>query len=99
AERIAHIPQILYYWRILPSSTAADQSTKSYAFDAGLKAVQDAIDRRKIKATVQHAAGNGLYDVDYHVISEELVRVIITTRNGYDDVKRCVDSIIDKTTY
>ncbi|MDT2638929.1 glycosyltransferase family 2 protein [Enterococcus dongliensis] len=98
-ERIAHIPQILYYWRILPSSTAADQSTKSYAFDAGLKAVQDAIDRRKIKATVQHAAGNGLYDVDYHVISEELVSVIIPTRNGYDDVKRCVDSIIDKTTY
>lgn len=99
AERIAHIPQILYYWRILPSSTAADQSTKSYAFDAGLKAVQDAIDRRKIKATVKHAAGNGLYEVDYQVLSEDLVSVIIPTRNGYDDVKRCVDSIIEKTTY
>lgn len=99
AERIAHIPQILYYWRILPSSTAADQSTKSYAFDAGLKAVQDAINRRGIEATVQHAAGNGLYDVDYKVLSEDLVSVIIPTRNGYDDVKRCVDSIIEKTTY
>lgn len=99
AERIAHIPQVLYYWRILPSSTAADQSTKSYAFDAGLKAVQDAIHRRGIKATVNHAAGNGLYDVDYHVLSEDLVSVIIPTRNGYDDVKRCIDSIIEKTTY
>ncbi|MDT2599275.1 glycosyltransferase family 2 protein [Enterococcus hulanensis] len=99
ADRIAHIPQILYYWRILPSSTAADQSTKSYAFDAGLKAVQDAINRRGIKATVNHAAGNGLYDVDYQVLSEDLVSVIIPTRNGYDDVKRCVDSIIEKTTY
>lgn len=99
ADRIAHIPQILYYWRILPSSTAADQSTKSYAFDAGLKAVQDAINRRGIKATVNHAAGNGLYDVDYQVLSKDLVSVIIPTRNGYDDVKRCVDSIIEKTTY
>lgn len=99
AKRIAHIPQILYYWRILPSSTAADQSTKSYAFDAGLKAVKDAIDRRKIEATVNHAAGNGLYDVDYKVLSEDLVSVIIPTRNGYDDVKRCIDSIIQLTTY
>ncbi|MGF2941889.1 glycosyltransferase family 2 protein [Enterococcus xiangfangensis] len=99
AERIAHIPQVLYYWRILPSSTAADQSTKSYAFDAGLKAVQAAIERRGIKAAVNHAAGNGLYDVDYQVLSEELVSVIIPTRNGYDDVKRCLDSIIEKTTY
>ncbi|MDT2769690.1 glycosyltransferase family 2 protein [Enterococcus pseudoavium] len=99
ADRIAHIPQILYYWRILPSSTAADQSTKSYAFDAGLKAVEDAIKRRGLQATVNHAAGNGLYDVDYKVLSEDLVSVIIPTRNGYDDVKRCLDSIIEKTTY
>lgn len=99
AERIAHIPQVLYYWRILPSSTAADQSTKSYAFDAGLKAVQAAIERRGIKAKVSHAAGNGLYDVDYQVLAKELVSVIIPTRNGYDDVKRCLDSIIEKTTY
>lgn len=99
SERIAHIPQVLYYWRILPSSTAADQSTKSYAFDAGLKAVQDAIQRRGIQATVNHATGNGLYDVDYKVLSEDLVSIIIPTRNGYDDVKRCVDSIIEKTTY
>ncbi|OTO76639.1 MULTISPECIES: glycosyltransferase family 2 protein [unclassified Enterococcus] len=99
SERIAHIPQVLYYWRILPSSTAADQSTKSYAFDAGLKAVQDAIQRRGIQATVNHAAGNGLYDVDYKVLSEDLVSIIIPTRNGYDDVKRCIDSIIEKTTY
>ncbi|MBV7389856.1 glycosyltransferase family 2 protein [Enterococcus alishanensis] len=99
ADKIGHIPQILYYWRILPSSTAADQSTKSYAFDAGLTAVQDAIQRRGIKATVTHAAGNGLYDVNYDILSEDLVSVIIPTKNGYDDVKRCIDSIIALTTY
>ncbi|WP_159722055.1 glycosyltransferase family 2 protein [Enterococcus sp. CSURQ0835] len=99
AKRIAHIPQILYYWRILPSSTAADQSTKGYAFDAGLKAVQDALARRNIKGTATHAAGNGLYDVQYEILAEDLVSVIIPTKNGYDDVKRCVDSIIEKTTY
>lgn len=98
-DRIAHIPKILYYWRILPTSTAADQSTKGYAFDAGLKAVQDALVRRNIKGYATHAAGNGLFDVHYEILKEELVSVIIPTKNGYDDMKRCLQSIVEKTTY
>lgn len=98
-KRIAHIPKILYYWRILPTSTAADQSTKGYAFDAGLKAVQDALVRRNIKGTATHAAGNGLFDVHYEILKEDLVSVIIPTKNGYDDMKRCLESIVEKTTY
>lgn len=99
AKRIHHIPKILYYWRILPTSTAADQSTKGYAFEAGLKAVQDALIRRNIKGTAHHAAGNGLYDVEYEVLSEDLVSIIIPTRDGYDDMLRCLNSIVAKTTY
>ncbi|WP_297075390.1 glycosyltransferase family 2 protein [uncultured Enterococcus sp.] len=98
-EKIAHIPKILYYWRILPTSTAADQSTKGYAFDAGLKAVQDALIRRKIKGTATHAAGNGLFDVHYEILEESLVSVIIPTKNGYEDMKRCLESIVAKTNY
>lgn len=98
-EKISHIPKVLYYWRILPTSTAADQSTKGYAFEAGLKAVQDALDRRGIKGTVTHAAGNGLYEVNYDLLSEELVSIIIPTKNGYADMKRCLSSIIEKTLY
>lgn len=98
-QKIGHISKILYHWRILPTSTAGDQSSKSYAFEAGLKAVQDAIVRRKIKGTVTHGTGNGLYNVTYDVLEEELVSIIIPTKNGYKDLKRCVDSIIEKTSY
>ncbi|MEQ3458493.1 glycosyltransferase family 2 protein [Enterococcus cecorum] len=99
AQRIHHIPKVLYYWRILPTSTAADQSTKGYAFEAGLKAVQEALVRRGIKGTAHHAAGNGLYDVEYEVLSTDLVSIIIPTRDGYDDMLRCVNSIVAKTSY
>jgi glycosyltransferase involved in cell wall biosynthesis len=99
AKRIAHIPEVLYYWRILPTSTAADQSTKGYAFEVGRKAVEDALQRRNIKGHVNHAAGNGLFDVVYDVLSEDLVSIIIPTRNGYDDMIRCLTSIVEKTTY
>lgn len=99
AQRIHHIPKVLYYWRILPTSTAADQSTKGYAFEAGLKAVQEALVRRGIKGTAHHAAGNGLYDVEYEILSTDLVSIIIPTRDGYDDMLRCLNSIVAKTSY
>ncbi|WP_429950390.1 O-antigen biosynthesis protein [Enterococcus sp. AZ170] len=99
ASKIAHIPKILYYWRVLPTSTAADQSTKGYAFEAGRKALEDALARREIKGTATHAAGNGLFDVNYDLLSEDLVSIIIPTKNGYDDMKRCLHSIVKKTSY
>lgn len=98
-ERIKHIPKVLYYWRMLPTSTAVDQGSKGYAFEAGLRAVQDALVRRGINGHATHGAANGLYDVYYDIESEKLVSIIIPTKNGYKDVQRCVSSIIEKTTY
>ena len=98
-ERITHIPKVLYYWRMLPTSTAVDQGSKGYAFEAGLRAVQDALVRRGINGHAMHGAANGLYDVYYDIESEKLVSIIIPTKNGYKDVQRCVSSIIEKTTY
>lgn len=99
ADRIKHIPKVLYHWRMLPTSTAVDQSSKGYAFEAGLRSVQDALVRRGINGHATHGRANGLYDVYYDIESEELVSIIIPTKNGYKDVKRCVTSIIEKTTY
>lgn len=98
-ERIKHIPKVLYYWRMLPTSTAVDQGSKGYAFEAGLRAVQDALVRQGINGHATHGAANGLYDVYYDIESEKLVSIIIPTKNGYKDVQRCVSSIIEKTTY
>lgn len=98
-ERITHIPKVLYYWRMLPTSTAVDQGSKGYAFEAGLRAVQDALVRRGINGHATHGAANGLYDVYYDIKSDKLVSIIIPTKNGYKDVQRCVSSIIEKTTY
>lgn len=98
-NKIAHIPKVLYYWRVLPTSTAADQSSKGYAFEAGRRALEDALKRRSIKGNAKHAAGNGLFDVEYDLLSEDLISIIIPTRDGYKDMKRCLDSIIDKSTY
>ena len=98
-ERIAHIPKVLYHWRMLETSTAVNQDSKGYAFEAGLKALQDAINRRGIVAEVEHGASPGLYNVNYKVLNEELVSIIIPTRDKVSDIKKCIDSIFEKTSY
>lgn len=99
SKTIAHIPKVLYHWRMLDTSTAANQGSKDYAFQAGQKALQEALERRSIEGTVEAGPANGLYRVNYTIAEKELVSIIIPTRNGYKDLKRCIDSIIELTTY
>ena len=44
-QNIDHIPEILYSWRMLPSSTAANADAKPYAQAAGQRAIQAHLDR------------------------------------------------------
>ena len=99
ADHIYHIDKVLYHWRTIPGSTASNGEAKSYIYDSGVKALTDALDRRGIRGKVRPGRISGFYEVNYEVLQEDLVSVIIPTKNGYDDLKLCIDSIIDKTTY
>lgn len=98
-KHIHHIPEVLYHWRVIPSSTAANPEAKLYAFEAGRKAVEEALIRRNRPAIVTHAAGWGLYDVQYALKEEPLISILMPTRDGVDDVLRALTSIREKTTY
>ena len=45
AEKIVHIPKILYYWRVHSESVAMDLSVKAYAVDAAKRAIADQLCR------------------------------------------------------
>jgi glycosyltransferase involved in cell wall biosynthesis len=51
-DRVQHIPQILYHWRSLPDSTAAAAAVKSYVHTSGRRAVEDALRRRGVAASL-----------------------------------------------
>ena len=53
AEKIIHIPKVLYHWRCHMDSTAADPESKAYAFEAGRKAVEEHYRRMGIPAKVE----------------------------------------------
>ena len=64
-DLVCHIPRVLYHWRKLPGSTAAEFSEKSYAQEAGRRSVELAIARRGIDATVENGLTSGTYRVKY----------------------------------
>ncbi|HET6573510.1 MAG TPA: glycosyltransferase, partial [Fimbriiglobus sp.] len=51
-DRVRHVPEVLYHWRSLPSSTASTAGVKQYVHTSGQKAVADALARRKITASL-----------------------------------------------
>ena len=101
-DRVGHIPKILYHWRAVPGSTAAVAGAKPESFRAGLRAVQDAFDRRGVLAVAHQPewarkAGCGIFS---HEFPDEgpRVAVIIPTKNNFAVLKSCLESLA-KTTY
>lgn len=100
AKHIYHIPKILYHWRVHELSTAkAGAHAKPYAYEAGKKAVQAHIDRLGLKGTVEAGNTLGTYKVNYEVIGNPKVSIIIPNKDYASTLKVCLKSIIKLTTY
>jgi len=68
---IKHIPKILYHWRKIPGSTAAEFDAKPYAFDAAKKALEQAMKRRGITASIEDGLWKGSYRVKRISVSRQ----------------------------
>jgi SAM-dependent methyltransferase len=82
ARRIAHIPKILYHWRKSRGSVAASTVAKPLAYEAGRRAIEDAVRRRGYEARVEPVLP-GVYAVRYKVTGAPLVSIIIPTRDRW----------------
>ena len=96
-QQIAHIPKVLYHWRTLETSTAKSLGNKNYSYIAGKKALNDALVRRGIKGEVIEK--QNLYSIKYAVSGKDKISIIIPTKDQYEILKVCLDSIYMKTTY
>lgn len=65
SKLVCHIPKVLYHWRCHDTSTAANPASKMYAYEAGKRAVEDCIEKRGLKAHVEHMKHLGFYRVVY----------------------------------
>lgn len=98
-NKIHHIQKVLYHWRKIPGSTASEYGEKSYAQDAGQQALENAMQRRNIKAKAKNGLTPGTYKIDYTIETTPLVSIIIPFKDRPDLLKVCIESILDKSTY
>ena len=98
-SKIAHIPRILYHWRKIPGSAAASITAKTFAYEAGRKALEDALRRRGYQGRVVRTLP-GLYAIHYRLKeTPKLVSIIVSTEDQRTLLHQCLRSIEEKTNY
>jgi O-antigen biosynthesis protein len=99
ADRIVHIPAVLYHWRAHAGSTARRTLDKPYAHAAGVAALGDLLGGHSDACVV-----DGPFPTSYRVrrsLPEPAPRVsvLIPTRDGGAHLQRCLDSLLGRGRY
>jgi GT2 family glycosyltransferase len=100
-NQIAHIPRVLYHWRASKGSTALNPDDKAYAVKARINAASDFLKSKGVHARVELSDDITLFNrVRYQLPNKlPLVSIIIPTRDRVEVLKKCIDSILRKSTY
>jgi len=101
AKKIVHVPRLMYYWRSHPGSVASDIQAKSYAIAAAKGAVADHLRKHgfehfQIDST---RAFETIFRIRYQVIGTPKISIVIANKDHAEDLRRCVSSILEKSTY
>ena len=101
AKNVVHVPKLLYYWRSHPGSVASDINAKPYAIQSAKDAVADHLRRHgfthfQITST---RAFETIFKIRYQILGSPLISIVIANKDHVSDLRRCVSSILEKSTY
>jgi GT2 family glycosyltransferase len=101
AQHIIHVPKLLYYWRSHAGSTAGNIAAKTYAIDAAKGAVADHLRRHGFKnfKITSTRAFETIFKITYEIEGEPKISIVIANRDHAEDLKRCLTSIFEKSTW
>ena len=99
AEKIVHIPRILYHWRVHSASTADNPASKMYAYEAGKRAIEGNLERSGVRGVVSLRQDYGFYDVHYPVEGEPLVSILIPNKDQKETLMHCIHSVLETSTW
>ncbi len=101
ARNVVHVPKLLYYWRSHPGSTAADISAKPYAIESAKGAVADHLRRHGFEhfQITSTRAFETIFKIRYQIIGSPKISIVIANKDHAADLKRCITSILEKSTY
>lgn len=98
-DKIEHIAKPLYHWRAHEASTAGNQDSKTYAIDAGRRAVLAHFERIGQEATLHYTGIFVLFRPILKVAGNPKVSIIIPNKDQAKTLETCVESIETKSTW
>lgn len=93
ANKIMHVPMILYHWRCHPASTAGNPESKMYAYESGVRALQGHYDRLGIAAKASRSQWLGRYLTELEMTETPKVTVIVSQGRFADYTRKCISDI------
>lgn len=99
AKQIVHIPKILYFWRAHEASVAMDINAKRYCLDTAKKALAEHLSRMGLEGIVEDNIYDSSYRIHYQLHDKPLISILIPNKDHVKDLRKCLDSIREKTTY
>ena len=101
AKKIVHVPRPMYYWRSHSGSVASGIEAKPYAIEAARGAVAEHLQGHgfahfRIEST---RAFQTIFRIRYHIMGTPKISVVIANKDHAEDLRRCVSSIAEKSTY
>jgi glycosyltransferase involved in cell wall biosynthesis len=98
-DKIHHIAEILYHWRASETSTSINHGQKNYAHDAGKKALEDALKRRKVSAELLESELNFYYRIRPTCKADAVISVLLWIPALDEVYLSSVLSLLSETTY
>ncbi len=101
AENIVHVPKLMYYWRSHAGSVASGIEAKTYAIDAAKGAVAEHLRNHvfghfRITST---RAFETIFKISYQITGSPKISIVIANKDHESDLRRCITSILEKSTY
>jgi O-antigen biosynthesis protein len=106
-QHIYHLPQVLYHWRIIPSSVTSGEEAKPWAYAAAQRALADMVNRSSYPGRVEAGPRAGFHRIRREIIGNPLISIVIpsagtlveTPSGTVCGVETCIRSIRDRSTY
>lgn len=101
AGKVVHVPKLMYYWRSHAGSVASGIEAKSYAIDAAKGAVAEHLrghGYRHFRITSTRAFET-IFKISYQITGNPKISVIIANKDHEADLRRCITSILERSTY
>ena len=98
-DKVSHIAKPLYHWRQSTRSTSLDTTAKPRAHSKGALALEQTLNRRKVKGEVLTANAPHYFRVRRDIAGCPLVSVIIPFRDEPRLLQQSISAVLERTNY